>query len=241
MFAKIYEKQLMQPNILGVFFNPFYFDRMGLYKNIKRLGKEITGKTLDIGCGKKPYENLFASSEYIGMDMETTGHNHRNSKIDVFYDGKTFPFSDNAFDSVVTNQVLEHVFNPSQFLSEINRVLKSGGKMLITVPFVWDEHEQPYDFGRYTSFGIKDILEKHGFQILEQIKTVNDLGAIFQLLNMYYYKTIVRKNVFSKVFAMIIIVPTNIVGVIISAIFPKNDDLYLGNVVLSEKVKRTII
>ena len=210
---------------------------MGLYKNIKILGSSITGKTLDVGCGQKPYENLFASSEYIGMDLELSGHDHKNSKIDVYYDGNTFPFEDKIFDSIVTNQVLEHVFNPDKFLNEINRVVKTNGMLLITVPFIWDEHEQPYDFGRYTSFGLKNILENHGFQILQHIKAVNNLGAIFQLLNMYYYKSIVRKNILSKVLAMLIIVPTNIIGVIITAVFPENDDLYLENIVLARKIK----
>ena len=68
-----------------------------------------------------------------------------NKHADRSYDGKTFPFSDGEFDAVLTSEVLEHVFNPDEFLSEINRVLRDDGVLLLTVPFVWDEHEQPFD------------------------------------------------------------------------------------------------
>ena len=56
------------------------------------------------------------------------------------------------------NQVLEHVFNPDDFVREIARVLKPGGALLLTVPFVWNEHEQPYDYARYSSFGLRAFL-----------------------------------------------------------------------------------
>lgn len=140
------------------------------------------------------------------------------------------------FDSVVTNQVLEHVFNPDEFISEINRVLKINGKLLLTVPFIWDEHEQPYDFARYSSFGLKALLEKNGFEILELRKSVNDYRVLVQLFNAYIYK-ITRRNIFIKNLALILVIaPVTIFGILISKILPKNNDLYLDNIVLAEKI-----
>ena len=131
---------------------------------------------------------------------------------DYYYDGKTFPFKESEFDSVVTNQVLEHVFNPDEFLSEINRVLKINGKLLLTVPFVWDEHEQPYDYARYSSFGLKSLLEKNGFEILDLRKSVNDYSVLAQLFNAYIYK-ITRRNIFIKNLALILVIaPVTIFG-----------------------------
>ena len=154
---------------------------------------------------------------------------------DYYYDGKTFPFKESEFDSVVTNQVLEHVFNPDEFLSEINRVLKTKGKLLLTVPFVWDEHEQPFDYARYSSFGLKSLLEKNGFEILDLRKSVNDYSVLAQLFNAYIYK-ITRRNIFIKNLALILILaPITISGIIISKILPNNNDLYLDNIVLAEK------
>ena len=129
---------MFEPKFLGLFVNPFYIARKGLLKNIKPLGNHISGKTLDVGCGIKPYKKFFNSNEYIGVDVRTTLHNSENS-IDIYYDGKTIPIKNEQFDSVVTSQVLEHVFYPDLFLSEINRVLKPNGYLLITVPFVWDD------------------------------------------------------------------------------------------------------
>jgi len=189
---RIQEEQF-NPGFLGMFVNPFYFARKGLYAEVRFLSESVRGKTLDIGCGQKPYKHLFEVTEYIGLEIDTLG-NRSNKKADYFYDGKIFPFQENTFDTVLSNQVLEHVFNPDEFLSEVHRVLKSQGILLLTVPFVWDEHEQPIDYARYSSFGLKYLLEKHKFEILDQRKSITDIRVIFQLLIGYIYKVTVTQN-----------------------------------------------
>src|SRR5437764_602685 len=146
--------------------NPFYFARKGLFDAVGKLAPNVRGKVLDVGCGSKPYRELFTVDSYIGLDTARSGHDHSHSQVDVEYDGEVFPFADAEFDSVVCFQVLEHVFHPEQFLGEIRRVLRPGGKLLLTVPFVWDEHEQPYDFARYSSFGLRHLLEAGSFELL---------------------------------------------------------------------------
>jgi len=233
----IIERQQFYPTWLGLFVNPFYFARKGLLENIRDLSYNIKGKTLDIGCGSKPYERLFQVSEYIGLEIDTP-ENRAGKKADYFYQGDLFPFSDNSFDSVITNEVFEHIFNPEVFLSEIHRVLKQDGIFIMTVPFVWDEHEQPYDYARYSSFGIKFLLEKHGFKIREHRKSMNDIRAIFQLINVYLYKIISPKSRLSNLLvSLFLISPFNILGEILSKISPKNDDLYLDNIILASKTK----
>ncbi|HMN24180.1 MAG TPA: class I SAM-dependent methyltransferase [Ignavibacteriaceae bacterium] len=227
-------KQQFNPGFIGIFLNPFYIARKGLQQNLAELGKNITGKTLDVGCGTKPYQHLFKSDEYIGLEYDT-GIDNDKKKADYYYDGKIFPFDDGEFDSVVTNQVLEHIFSPDEFLSEINRVLKTDGKLLLTVPFVWDEHEQPYDYARYSSFGLKSLLNKNGFEIIESRKSVNDFRVIAQLFNAYVYK-ITRKNIVLKNLSLILIIaPVTIIGILVSIILPRNNDLYLDNIVLAKK------
>lgn len=230
-------KQQFQPCFLGLFVNPFYFARKGLFENISDMARYINGKTLDVGCGQKPYEKLFKSAQYIGLEIDTI-ENRKNKKADYFYDGTIFPFHNEEFDSVVLNQVFEHVFNPDIFLREANRVLKNDGMLLMTVPFVWDEHEHPYDYARYSSFGIKSILERYGFYIVECKKSINDIRVIFQLMNNYIYKkTVTRKVYLNLLTTFILMSPINILGELLSKILPKNDDLYLDNIVLAEKVK----
>jgi len=232
---QLLRKEQFNPSFLGLFVNPFYFARKGLIDNIRDLGSSITGKTLDVGCGNKPYEKLFSSSKYIGLEIDSE-NNRKSKKADYFYQGDKFPFPDKDFDSVISNEVLEHIFNPDVFLSEINRVLKDEGILLITVPFVWDEHEQPYDYARYSSFGLKHLLEKHGFKILTYRKSMNDARTIFQLINTYLYKTTITPNQYTNLITTILLMsPFNILGELLSRILPKNDDLYLDSIVLAQK------
>lgn len=197
------------------------------------------GRLLDVGCGKKPYKRLFSNvSEYIGIDIENPGHDHSNEDIDVFYDGKVFPFTDNSFDSVLTNQVFEHVFNPAEFITEIYRVLKPGGQLLLTVPFMWDEHEQPYDFGRYSSFGIKHVLTNNNFEVLTYYKSCTGISAVFQLFILNLYKKFYsRYRIANVIFTMMLISPFTILGKCLSLFSKKNSDMFLDNVVLARKLE----
>ena len=155
-----------------------------------------------------------------------------------FYVGNKFPFEQSIFDSVLCSQVLEHVFTPIDFLNEINRVMKDGGTLLLTVPFVWDEHEQPYDFARYSSFGLKYMLEETGFEILEHEKLCDNLSVVAQIINIYVFK--ISQNLprfFRSIITLLIIAPTNIIGIIMSKIIPANKDLFLDQIVVCKKKK----
>jgi ubiquinone/menaquinone biosynthesis C-methylase UbiE len=122
---------------------------------MKKYADELSGKLLDFGCGAKPYKSLFSHVfEYIGVDVENEGHSHENENIDIYYDGHTLPFKNETFDCILSNEVLEHVPNLRESLTELNRVLKPGGKIMVTVPFVCFEHELPYDFRRFTVNGL---------------------------------------------------------------------------------------
>jgi SAM-dependent methyltransferase len=225
------QRQEFNPGLLGIFINPFYFARRGLYQHIVALAPNIKGRVLDVGCGSKPYLSLFPASEYIGMEISGG-----NTNADCYYDGNHFPFQECEFDSVLTNEVLEHVFNPEVFLSEVNRVLKGGGVLLLTVPFVWDEHEQPYDYARYSSFGLRHLLEQNGFIILEYRKSMNDIRVIFQMMNAYTYKKTINGNFYLNIIiTLILMAPFNLLGEILGWILPCNNDLYLDNVVLARK------
>ena len=233
----LYMQEQFNPKILGLFVNPFYFARKGLYRHVSILILNLKGRLLDVGCGTRPYEGVCNVDEYIGLEVDDEGNRNHNF-ADIFYDGKIIPFEDKFFDSILSNQVFEHVFNPNEFLREINRVTKIDGLFLITVPFVWDEHEQPYDYSRYSSFGLKHILSKHGFEIIEQRKSNNGLEVIFQLINDYIFKTTLSRNKYINLISMLILMaPINIIGLFVSKVFPNNNDLYLDNIVLAKKVR----
>jgi SAM-dependent methyltransferase len=234
---KIIKKEQFQPGFFALFTNPFFFARRGLYLGILEYGGYITGKTLDVGCGQRPYEHLVASTQYIGLEIDTPIAREIN-RADVYYNGERFPFEDASFDSALINQVFEHVFNPEEFLQEVHRILKPGGKLLLTVPFVWDEHEQPRDYARYSSFGLSWILTRNGFQIIKQRKSVNDIGLLFQLINGFIYKKIITQNLMlNQMLFLFLLAPINILGALLTKITPKSNDLYLDNIILAEKVR----
>ena len=149
------------------------------------------------------------------------------------------PFDSNSIENILTFQVLEHVFNPDIFLSEINRVLKKDGNILITVPFMWDEHEQPYDYGRYSSFGIEDLLKKNGFEVLKKIKSTNGIVSIIQLFIGYVYKkTRTRFRILNHILSFIICILLNPITLLFNLISYKNGDIFLDNIVLAKKISK---
>ncbi len=239
IFQKIKSRgklESFQPSLLSLLINPFFFIRRGLYKYIKTDAENLHGVLLDFGCGRKPYKNLFNVKEYIGVDIKQSGHSHECSEIDVYYDGKSIPFNDEYFDSVFCSEVIEHVFEIDNILNEINRVMKTNGKILLTVPFVWNDHEVPYDYGRYSTYGITYLLEKHGFEIIKISKSTNFMETVFQLGILYIHLLIKTRYKILNVFLNIIIIsPFTLIGYVFSKFLPARYDLYNNSIILARK------
>ena len=139
---------------------------------------------------------------------------------------------------MLCNQVLEHVFNPQEFLGEIRCVLKPGGRLLLTVPFVWDEHEQPYDCARYTSFGLRHLFDQQGLRWLEHRKLGDDASILFQLTNAYLFKVGRRlPKWWFLLFSVTVMAAVNCLGVVARRLLPDNGDLFLDHVVLAENTQ----
>lgn len=234
ILRKLKHKSEFQPSLVGLIFNPFFIVRKDLFNHIKKLAPRLEGEILDVGCGSKPYQELFINKlSYVGLEYESPVLDEKKVKVEYTYKGDRFPFEDTRFDSVACFQVLEHVFNPEDFIKELSRVVKKNGKVLLTVPFVWDEHEQPYDFGRYSSFGLRAIFERNGFKVLEQLKSTNGFRAILQLLLLTIYKLLPKNKL---VYYLILPIPNLIIN-LCSYFFPeRSNDFYMDNIILIEKV-----
>jgi SAM-dependent methyltransferase len=223
--------------------HPLYYIRKGLYRKISLYAPQLSGDLLDFGCGEKPYQSLFTGvNTYTGLDYDSEGHSHANESIDVYYDGVTIPFEAAHFDSIFTSEVFEHVFTLPNILPELNRVLKIGGKILITCPFAWEEHEAPIDFARYTQFALKDMLEKNGFKVVVTDKNGHFLSALHQLFVLYINDHWIdrvfffsRFNFFKKIIRQIVVPSMNILFSIVEPILPKSDYFYLNTIIVAQK------
>jgi len=124
---------------------------------------DLHGTVVDLGCGKRPYEQdiLLHAERYIGIDWSNTLHGLR---ADIAADvGRPLPIRDECVDNVVAFEVLEHVAEPGVMLAEACRILRQGGGLFLSVPFQWWVHEDPWDFYRYTRHGLEYLLTKAGF------------------------------------------------------------------------------
>ncbi len=121
---------------------------------------------LDAGAGTGPYRELFASHEYTSTDWAHTPH-AEGLKADVIASIDDLPLDPATFDCVICTEVIEHVVDPVAALAELRRVLKPGHRAWVTAPFVWEFHEEPYDFYRYTRHGLRSVLERAGFEEIE--------------------------------------------------------------------------
>lgn len=118
---------------------------------------------LDAGSGNAPYKSLFQHAKYESADFEKVDKQYAPSTY--VCDLRCVPVEDCRFDFIIFNQVMEHLSEPKLVLLELHRVLKPGGKMIYTGPLFYEEHEQPYDFYRYTQFGLRYLLNSAGFTI----------------------------------------------------------------------------
>jgi SAM-dependent methyltransferase len=116
------------------------------------------GTVLDVGCGYQPYRQLILKTpgvtKYIGLDFPNSGY----GVPDLTWDGGAIPMADGTVDSVVATEVLEHCDEPQRLLLEIWRVLRPGGCLFLTVPFLWPVHCVPHDQYRYTPFALSRML-----------------------------------------------------------------------------------
>lgn len=119
---------------------------------------------LDAGAGESVYKKLFSHCNYKAIDLAVGESRWNYANLDYVGFLHDMPIEDEAFDAVLCTQVLEHLEWPRESVKEMHRVLKPGGKLYMTVPMAQDEHQIPYDFFRYTSYGLESICKHAGFR-----------------------------------------------------------------------------
>ncbi len=145
-------------------------------KLVPVLNKYAKGVVIDVGCGDAPYLDIVKNniSQYDTFDVE-----ERDVKVTYLGDIQNMEkVPDNKYDTVLNFDVLEHVKEPRKAISEMCRVLKNGGKIIISVPHLSRLHEVPNDYYRFTQYGLKYLLEKEGFEIL----LLESTGGLFSFI-----------------------------------------------------------
>ncbi len=230
---------MFNPPWWSIFLNPHFLPRRALFRAMRDAGPRLQGCVLDLGCGIQPYRELLTNATAIvGLELDTPQNRSGDKRVDVFYDGMTIPFSDGDFQSVLCNQVLEHVQDPQNFLGEISRVLAPEGTLILSVPFFWPEHEQPWDMQRFTSFGLVNQLTDTGFELVSHDKLVGGSAALCALMADRINAKVSRFPLPVRLLTRATIIAFwSLLGSAL-LIFPKNDpNLFLDNFVVARKTR----
>lgn len=230
---------------------PSRLSSLWLLRVILKAKEYAFGKLLDVGCGKKPYREIFNVEQYIGVDWANTPHGLAD--VDIVTDASKLPFDSELFDTVLCTEVLEHVQNPYETIREIARVLKPGGILILSTPFAFWIHEAPFDFFRYSVFGLRNILGSNDFVICKEMTRGGILTLLVDISIRYVY-TISKKllnflkipNIISKPLLFIFIgLPQHILAAMLFFIHDRlprfaslidNDSLFtLGYLIIAKK------
>lgn len=129
---------------------------------VKPIAQKQNIQLVDYGCGTKPYLSVFKHDNiaYQGVDIDWNPH------ADIYIENGRINLPDNSVDVVLSTQVLEHVEDYNQYLKEAYRILKKDGLLLLTTHGYWMYHPDPTDFWRWTSAGLKKIVQDNDFEVV---------------------------------------------------------------------------
>lgn len=156
---------------------------------------EARGVMLDYGCGGQPYKNFFMPqlSRYIGADVSAADGISLDIEIEP---GQILPLATASIDTLLSTQTLEHLEDIEFYISECARLVRSEGVLILTAPMQWRHHEVPYDYWRFTKYGLISLLERHGFTI----KSMTPCGGVYALIGQIFLSHLHERGVRKKWF-----------------------------------------
>jgi len=132
---------------------------------------------VDGGAGNCKHKNFFPHVRYIAFDFKPR-RQRAYGEIDLSADLYQLPFRKDTFEAAINVDVLEHLREPKEVLKELCRVLRPGGNLFLIAPQGWQEHGMPHDYFRFTSSGLRYLLEQAGFEIV----SIEPMGGFFWYL-----------------------------------------------------------
>ena len=228
-------EKVVARSLLHGFFDPIRLESNSIVWGIAYSLPYVRGRFLDVGCGAMPYARLVQDrvSQYIGTDLRP----NPGVPPTVVSDSLKLPFRAHTFDTVLCTQVLEHVRNPFLTLKEIGRVLRPGGHAIMTLPAVWPLHEEPFDFFRYTKYGLQELAEHSDLHPVTIVERGGGIMAIAQLIGVILYDTL-GKHTFTRVPMVALVAPFLSIFAALDRVlfYPK---LTLGYTMVAKKIGRS--
>jgi SAM-dependent methyltransferase len=139
---------------------------------------EANSLVLDAGAGECRYQQIFMAHRYVALDNRVGDMSWDYSHLDVIGDLEQIPLAGERFDAIISIVVLEHTRNPQQVITEMARVTRPQGKLLLVVPNQWEVHQPPNDFFRFTNYGVMHLLSRSGFRVIN----IEPIGGFFWLM-----------------------------------------------------------
>ena len=173
----------------GTPFHAAYWPYRRVRAVLSSRAENARGIMLDLGCGMKPYEAIFAPfvRKHIGLDYSPTS-GYRGNRADVWGDAGAIPLQDASVDTVLTISLLEHVVDPDAVIAEISRILRPGGTVIATAPFMFPVHAQA-DYFRFTAAGWAVLVRRHGLTVVEQPPLTGSGLTLAILFNIYWFES----------------------------------------------------
>ena len=132
---------------------------------------------LDAGAGEARHKKYFKRVRYVALDSGYGDDSWDYSNLDILADLESLPLHAESVDCILCMVVLEHTRNPRQVLLEFARVLKTDGTLVMVVPFLWEEHQIPHDFFRFTRYGVRSLFESSALRL----DLLSPVGGFFWL------------------------------------------------------------
>ncbi len=173
--------------------------RIGLDLALKHQFKRLNpGVILDVGSKHSPYKKYIPYSKYLRLDVD------EKSGPDICCDLHKIEWQPEYFDTVIATEVLEHLYDPQKAVSEIHRILKKGGVVILSTRFIYHYHPDPKDYYRFTPDSLRYLLRDfskveiyhHGNRLQSAWQVINTgkIGIFLNLLNPLLARINVKKT-----------------------------------------------
>lgn len=199
-------------------------------------------RILDVGSGNSAITRFIQASNYlVRSDYPVVSVRYKNAP-DVYLDARELPFKAGSFDRVFLFEVLEHINEFELAIKEVERILAVDGEIYISMPFLYPEHDAPFDFQRLSRYGLKSYLDKYSFDMVDDVKMGSATETIFMLMNLYFlmlFSELEKRIGFLAVLLIplvaILCLASNMTAFLLNIILPDLPQIYIGRFIRARK------